>query len=121
MKFLKNINFLFLGLTLVFSLVSFSGIANNQPSAIIKIAMVATDSNEDTRFSLHFFNVYRDSNDGLSKYSDYSFTRFQNNYDIKEFTAIKSYSNNTLWLRAQKLHMVLYSFNAHKTHYNDIV
>ncbi len=121
MKHSKNVNILFFGLTLVFSLISFSGVINHLPIEATKTTLVVYDYSEDTRFSIQYNNVNKENLVSFSKYSNYYLISFQNHYDLKEITAFKTYSNKTLWLRAEQLHTKLYSFFTHKTRYNNIV
>jgi len=119
MRFLKNINFLFLGLTLVFSLVSFSGVANKQPTAITKTTFVVSNHCEDTSF---YFQFKSDNKEGFFNYLtplSFSFSEFQNTYNLKESTTFKTYSNKILWFKAEKLQTQLYPLVIRKTLYND--
>ncbi len=120
MKLTKNSNILLLGLSLILSIVSFTGVVSHLPTEATKSGLIVSDYSEDTRFSIKYQNANKDAFVSFLEFSNHSFIKFKNVYDLKEIIAFKTYTNNTLSLREEQLQTKLYSF-AHKTLYYDIV
>lgn len=121
MRLKKSSNILLLGLSLILSLVSFTGVTNNLPSEAIKTALVVSDYSDNKRFSISYQNAIKNNLSAFSKYSTQTFTEFQKDYNLKEITTFKAYTLKTLWLRAEQLHAKCFIISAHLTLYNDIV
>ncbi|WP_299124088.1 hypothetical protein [uncultured Winogradskyella sp.] len=121
MKLSKNINILFFGLTLVLSLVSFSGVTNNSPSEALKSALVISDKDEDTSFCFQFQDVDKIAFVSFFKYATYSFKTLKSTQDLHQKNSYSTYTAKNLWLRAKQLHTKFYPFTTHQTTYNNIV
>lgn len=121
MKLTKNSNILLIGLSLILSLVSFTGVADHVTREAIKTSIVIGDNSKDTRFSIQYQNVNKGSFISFSKFSSYSFIEFLNNYGLKEITAFKSYTHYIFRVRAEQLLAKLYIYSTNQTLYNDIV
>jgi len=99
MKLTKKNNILLVGLSLILSLVSFTSVASVSPNKIIKTALIISDYSKNKRFSIQYHNVNKIDFDGFIKFSVYTFTKFQNNYDLKANTAFKIYAKKHLGLK----------------------
>ncbi|EDP71978.1 hypothetical protein FBALC1_12792 [Flavobacteriales bacterium ALC-1] len=121
MKLIKKGNILLLGLSLILSLVSFTGVVNHLPNEAIKTALVVNGYCENTHCSIKFQNANKNVFTSICQFSNYSFLRFQNDYSLKEITALKAYTKHTNWLRVDQLHKKHYSSSILKTLYNSIV
>jgi hypothetical protein len=120
MKHKKNSNILLVGLALLLSLVSFTGVVNHLPNETIKTALVVSNNSEDKSFSIQYQNASKDSSDSFTRYTAYSFTTFLNTYDLKAITVFKTYTFKTLSLNTKQLQTKLY-LSIQQRLYNDIV
>ena len=121
MKLSKHSNIIFVGLALILSLVSFSGVVNHLPSEVVKTALLVGDYNDNTRFAISYQNVIKDHTVSFTIFTAFTFAEFQNNYSLKALSAFKSYTYQTLGLSAAQLHTQHYALSTHQTLYNTIV
>ncbi|WP_144374460.1 hypothetical protein [Winogradskyella sp. PG-2] len=121
MKLAKNSNLILIGLSLILSLVSFTGVTNHLPREAIKTAFVIGDYNENTRFSISFKNVIKPRFNSFSEFSLHTFKEFLNYYDLKNSATFKIYIYKTLSVRADQLHTKHYSKSRYQTNYNSVV
>nr|WP_321236067.1 hypothetical protein [uncultured Psychroserpens sp.] len=121
MKSLKKINILFFGLTLVFSLVSFSGISNAALPDAIKTELVVNDVTPDTRFSIQFNKADNSVFISIFSYFETSFDTFKIDQDLKANIAFKTYTNKTRSVIKEQFQIKLYALFNHKTIYEDSI
>ena len=120
MKLVKNKNILLIGLSLILSLVSFTGVANDLPKEAIKTALVVSNYNANARFSIPYQKAIKKTSDIYIKYSKYSFAKFQKNYNLRVITAFNNYTYRTLGHKTEQLFTKLYTSSIHQTLYNSI-
>ena len=120
MKFTKKSKTLFFGLTLVLSLVSFSGFPNYATKADVSTTLVITGYDDDANFHLQFQKTYKIVVASLLWDFDFSFIKFQNYYNLKETIAFKTNKSNSLSFIREQLRAKLYTIFTHKTLYNSI-
>ncbi|MFP4845393.1 hypothetical protein [Winogradskyella sp. PE311] len=121
MKLTKNSNVLLIGLSLILSLVAFTGVANQTPNEAIKTALVVGNHSNNISFSINYNKANKLTVVSSAKYTDYVFIEFQKNYSITAISAFKSYIYKTLGLRTSQLHTKGFTFSTHQIVYNDLV
>jgi len=120
MKIAKNSNILLVGLALLLSLVSFTGVSNRTPNEAVKTALVISDYGTDIR-SITYKNALKDNSDAFTNYYEFAFTEALKHQGIKENTLYKTYIHKTLGIKTEQLHTKCFSLSAHQTLYNAIV
>ncbi|WP_282040718.1 hypothetical protein [Winogradskyella flava] len=121
MKIAKNTNFLFFGLTLLLSLVSFSGFANQLPVEATKTTLVVKGTAQDFSRSILFKAINKGAVVLDNMFSEHSFTMLLTIQNLHDLSYFKTYTHKTLELRTAQLQTKLYTFCTHQTLYSDIV
>ncbi len=121
MRRLKNMNVLFFGLTLVLSLVSFSGAAHNTPNKSVTTALVVEDYQPETRFSIQFQKAKKILSFSFDIYCKFSFSNYKYTQNLNAQTLYKYYTNSAFFIRLEKLHTESYTPNNNKIVYNNFI
>ena len=121
MKLSKSVNVLFFGLTLVLTLVSYSGVTNQWPNKTTKTTLLFSDISRDSSFCFKFENLNIVTLNSLIRYSEYSFQMFKKSQNLKEKNSYLIYVSKSLWVRPERIQSIFHCFTKQKTPYISIV
>ena len=119
MKLTKNSNLLFVALTLVLSLVSFTGASNHTPKESVKTALIVSDYRVNAWTFISYQKALKHHFDALTRYTASSFEQFQKTYNLKDSSAFKTYTNETLGLSTEQ-QQIKFALSTHQILYNSI-
>lgn len=117
MKLTKNSNSLFVGLALILSLVSFSGVTSYTPADNVKTTLVVDNKTPDLRRSIVFKNACKTPLVSTITFLVHHFKTFQYTEVSNECIAFKTYLTKTIGLKAYQLHTNIYPTTALKQLY----
>jgi len=118
MKRKQHKNLLLVSFSLILSLVSLTSNTNSTSTEAIKTAFVVIEKSKDKRFSIPYHKANSIELCALIKYATFIFKALKKDYDIKGNTALASYTNKTLGLKAALLQTKFYKHSIYKTLYN---
>ena len=117
MKSLKKLGFLFLGLSLVFSLSAFSGLELQPQTQVFKTSLVVSQTHNDAHFSITFQQASKAFEAHLNRSLNFSFYPIRLSHGQQQAIAFKSYTTKAFHIRFKKLHNELFTSRFNKTFY----